>query len=151
MGPTYLHVGKLCMLFLVAFFIHNQWVVGGKMCRWRTEMHVNQVQLLTGGKENSSIDANCSWQPGGLTPPTKTLGLVPPRIAPVIEMEIQEGVLQGEEMSHLTASQSVCSRYYCHFLPTLANVHSRHIFASFPAEFCKCPTSRRNSESNVIH
>ena len=39
-------------------------------------MHVNQVQLLAGGKENSSIDANCSWQPGGLTPPTKAVGLL---------------------------------------------------------------------------
>lgn len=40
-----------------------------------------------------ATDANCSWQPGGLTPPTKTLGPVPPRSMPVIEMEIQEGVL----------------------------------------------------------
>lgn len=61
---------------------------GGKMHRWRTEMHVNQMHLLTGGKENSSIDANCSWQPGGLTPPTKALCPVPPRSAPVIEVEI---------------------------------------------------------------
>lgn len=119
--------------------------LGGEMRRWRTEMHENQVHLLAGGNDNSSIDANCSWQRGDLTPPTKALGPVPPRSAPVIEMEIQEGVLQGEEMSHLTASQSVCSCYYCHFLPTLANNHSRHVFAShLPGEFCKCPTSRRS-------
>lgn len=134
------------MLFLVALFLRNLWVVGGEMRRWSTEMHVNQVHLHAGGKENSSIDANCSWQPGGLTPSTKALGPVPPRSAPVIEMEIQEGLLQGEEMSHLTASQSVCSRccYYCHFLSTLANNHLLHIFALFPAEFCKRPTSRRS-------
>lgn len=57
-----------------------------------------------------AADANRGWQQGGLTPPTKALGPVPPRSMPVIEMEIQEGVLRGEEMSHLTASQSVCSR-----------------------------------------
>lgn len=78
-----------------------------------------------------AADANCSWQPGGLTPPTKTLCLVPPRNMPVIEMEIQEGVLKGEEMSHLTSSQSLCScrRYNCPFLCVLADNHSWHTFA----------------------
>lgn len=45
-----------------------------------------------------AADANCSWQPGGLTPPTKSLCPVPPRSMLVIEMEIQEVVLKGEEM-----------------------------------------------------
>lgn len=50
---------------------------------------------------------------------------------PAIEMEMQEGALKGEEMSHLTSSQSLCScrRYYCHFLYALADNHSRHTFA----------------------
>lgn len=70
-------------------------------------MHVNQLHLLAGGKENSSIDANCRWQPGGLTPPTEALGPVPPRNVPAIEMEIQKGELQGEAMSHPTAQFSL--------------------------------------------
>lgn len=86
-------------------------------------MHVNQVHFLTGGRENISIDANCSWQPVGLTPPTKALGPVPPRSAPVIEMEIHGECFRGEEISHLTASLSVCLftlplLWYYHFLST---------------------------------
>lgn len=119
-----LHGGLLFLCVIPGPVIPSQSV--GGWCRWRTETHVNPVHLLAGGEENRSLDANCSWQAGDLTPPTKAQGPLPLRSAPVIEMEILEGVLEGEEVSHLTASQSVSSpcHYYYHFLSTLADNHS---------------------------